>query len=111
MAEFVDDLVRRLEPLGSVRARAMFGGHGIFKDDIMFALIADEVVYFKVDAKSKADFAAAHGEPFVYVKNGQPMTMSYWRVSESCPTDDGDLLRWAHVAHQAAERQKRKRKP
>lgn len=104
---FVNDLVKRLEPLGSVRARAMFGGHGIFKDDIMFALVADEVVFFKVDATSKADFEAAGGEPFVYVKNGQPMTMSYWRVSETCPTDDTDLLRWAHVAHQAAERQKR----
>jgi DNA transformation protein len=88
----------------------MFGGHGVFKDDVMFALIADEVVYFKVDATSKADFAAAGGAPFVYVKNGQPMTMSYWRVSEPCPIDDADLLRWAHVAHQAAERQKRKRK-
>jgi DNA transformation protein len=88
----------------------MFGGHGVFKDEVMFALIADEVVYFKVDTKSKAEFAEAGGEAFVYVKNGKPMTMSYWRVREACPSDDTDLLRWAHVAHQAAERQKRNRK-
>ena len=85
----------------------MFGGHGIFKDALMFALIADEVVYFKVDAQSQPDFEAAGGEPFVYVKNGKPMTMSYWRLAEPCPTADGDLWRWSHLAHQAAQRQKR----
>lgn len=109
MSVFIDSLVKRLEPLGHVHARAMFGGHGIFKDDLMFALVADEVVYFKVDADSQDIFAKTGGEAFVYVKNGTPMTMSYWRVPEPCPPDDADLLRWAHVAHQAAQRQKHKR--
>ena len=111
MTVFVDDLVRRLEPLGHVHAKAMFGGHGIFKDALMFALVADEVVYFKVDTHNKADFEQAGGEAFVYVKNGKPMKISYWRVGEPCPANDADLLRWSHLAYQAAQRQKRQRTP
>ncbi len=38
-SEFVEGLVRRLTPLGEVQSRPMFGGHGLFVDDLMFALI------------------------------------------------------------------------
>ena len=32
-----------LAPFGNVRAKRMFGGYGIFKDELMFGLVADEI--------------------------------------------------------------------
>jgi DNA transformation protein len=38
-----------LEPFGPLKIRAMFGGYGIYKDGIIFAIIGYNEVYFKAD--------------------------------------------------------------
>ncbi|MGI9286664.1 MAG: TfoX/Sxy family protein, partial [Pseudomonadales bacterium] len=47
LPEFVNFLLEQLSPIGPVRARGMFGGHGVYLEDLMFGLIADETLYFK----------------------------------------------------------------
>ena len=49
-SEFVEFVLELLAPLGNVRARAMFGGYGIYRGEIMFAIITDDRMYFKADA-------------------------------------------------------------
>ena len=44
-SEFVDYLVENLQSLGVVRARAMFGGFGIYLNDLMFGLVADDELF------------------------------------------------------------------
>jgi DNA transformation protein len=44
--EFIRD---QLGQFGPVSIRNMFGGAGIYRDGLMFALIANEVLYLKVD--------------------------------------------------------------
>ncbi len=46
--EFVSYLVELMQSIGPVRAQAMFGGHGIFLEQLMFGLVADSVLYLKV---------------------------------------------------------------
>jgi DNA transformation protein len=41
---------------GSVSVRRMFGGSGIYADGLMFALVADGVIYSKVDLQNEANF-------------------------------------------------------
>jgi len=65
---FIDYLLELLAPLKHVRARKMFGGYGIFKQDLMFALVADEVLYLKVDQETTQDYKALGLGPFVYEK-------------------------------------------
>ena len=77
---FIQD---QLEGFGPVTVRAMFGGAGVFRDGIMFGLIADETLYFKIDDTTKGDFEAEGSEPFVYTKAGKATAMSYWRVPET----------------------------
>ena len=48
-AGFISYLLELLAPFGNVRAKKMFGGHGIFKDELMFGLVADETLYLKAD--------------------------------------------------------------
>lgn len=40
---FVAHLLELLEPFEGVAAKRMFGGYGIFRDGIMFGLVADGV--------------------------------------------------------------------
>lgn len=51
--DLADRTASLLMPLGPVRARAMFGGFGIFHEDLMFGLIAFERLYFKIDEDTK----------------------------------------------------------
>lgn len=105
--EYVDYLLDQLAPLGEVHARAMFGGFGIYLDRIMFGLVADGALYLKVDTHSQPDFESAGSEPFVYLKNGRPMAMSYWLLPESAADEQTALLDWARLGIEAAMRAKR----
>ena len=57
-----------LEQLGrglrGVRGKAMFGGVGIYAEEVFFALIADDALYFKVDDSNRIDFETRGMEPF-----------------------------------------------
>ena len=52
---FVDHVLELLEPLGTMRARSMFGGFGIFHVDRMIALVADDRLYLKTDSDTRPD--------------------------------------------------------
>lgn len=101
-------LSSRLAPLGDFRARAMFGGHGLYLDDVFFALIAYGRLYLKVDEQNRADYIKAGSKPFTYTsKTGQGVSMSYYE----CPGKvlrESDLLQlWAKNSLAAARRKKK----
>jgi DNA transformation protein len=101
----LDRALGLLLPLGDVRPRAMFGGWGLYLDGVMFALIAYETLYLKVDARTKAAFAAAGGAPFEYEREGRkPVEMSYWTLPDEHMAESGALLPWAELAVAAARR-------
>lgn len=62
--EFLQQVLDHLNPLGDVKTRPMFGGHGVFLDGRMFALISGDVLYFKADDENRADFEAAGMKPY-----------------------------------------------
>jgi len=103
-SEFVDFVLESLEPLGGVSARRMFGGWGIYKDGVMFALIAYDQLYLKVDDGNRAAFEARGLQPFTYTGKGRPIRMSY-REAPGEGFDDPDILcDWARAACAAALR-------
>ena len=109
VSEFVDYLAEVFEPFGEVRARRMFGGYGIYHNDLMFGLVADDVLYLKADKQSAGLFEDRGLTAFEYVKNGKAMKMSYFMAPEEI-FDDPDAARtWAQHAWEAALRAKRPR--
>ena len=52
---FVDYALELLAGVGRVEARRMFGGAGLFRDGVMFALLDDDVIYVRVDDALQAD--------------------------------------------------------
>lgn len=104
MSEFTDYLQEVFADLGAIRARRMFGGYGIYCNDRMFGLVADDVLYLKTDAQSVDAFVARGLEPFVYIKDGKPMTMSYFTAPEEIFDDPVEAKRWGRMACDAALR-------
>lgn len=110
-AEFLDFVTEQMAGFGPVSVRRMFGGAGVFRDGLMFALIVDEVIYFKADATTEADFAAEGLSPFTYQTRRNPRTvMSYWRAPERCLDDPNEMTDWCRKALAVALRSAKPRK-
>jgi DNA transformation protein len=82
----------------------MFGGHGVYHEGLMFALVADDVLYLKADAASAGAFTALGLGPFVYEKNGRKTRMSYYAAPEAIFDDPDVAKEWAERAYAAALR-------
>ena len=108
---FVDRVCGLLMPLGPVQARAMFGGWGIYLDDLMFGLVAWDRLFFKVDEESKARFADVGSTAFTYEGKSKPVEMSYWEAPEGSLDSTDALLPWAELGLAAAKRAQAKKKP
>ena len=99
---FVTHCLELLAVLGPVRAKRMFGGWGLYAQDLFVALIAFDRLYLKTDASTRPHFEAAGGEPFVYGDKGQTMTMAYWTVPDDAMDAPPLFEPWARLALQAA---------
>jgi len=98
--EFVAD---QLEPLGPVRIRNMFGGAGVYLDDLMFGLIVGETLFLKADDRNRSDFEAEEMGPFLYEPpSGKTVAMSYYELPERLYDDPDELVLWARKALDAA---------
>ncbi|MGH8679937.1 MAG: TfoX/Sxy family protein [Burkholderiales bacterium] len=110
--DFADYAVELLGTVGHVAARRMFGGYGLYCDGVMFALIADDVLYFKADDATRPAFERANSEPFVYAARGRRTTMAYWRAPDEAMESREVAAPWARIALAAALRARyAKRKP
>ena len=99
-----DRVIADLALFGDIRARAMFGGYGIFEDDDMFGLMSGSALFFKVGITNRAAFEAIGAEQF----SGMP----YFRVPDNVMDDAGLLQEWTlaaiEVGHATAKKRKRK---
>jgi DNA transformation protein len=100
-AEAIADL---LSGVGPVRIRRMFGGQGIYSDDVMFALEVDGELYLKADQDTVAAFRSAGSRPFAYERRGRVAEMSYWRLPETAVDEPDEAVHWARLALAAARR-------
>lgn len=103
--DFTDWAEEQLAPLGTIRLKSMFGAFGLYADELFFALIDDDVLYFKADDVTRARFVEAGCEVFRYpMKDGSMMELSYYQAPETALDDQTDLLDWARLGLEAAVR-------
>ena len=104
--EFIHEL---FAPFGPVTIRRMFGGAGIWREGLMFALVFDGAIFLKVDDASIPDFEREGSRPFVYTRAKSAgrvgrASLSYWRLPERLYDDPDELAVWAARAFAIAER-------
>ncbi len=105
---FISYLLEMLEGFGTVRAKRMFGGYGIYSDDIFFAIVVDDTLYIKADDKNRGDFEARGLTRFSYDRKGKQCYMSYYNAPEESLEDKEELYNWAAKGYEAALRSKKK---
>lgn len=81
-------LVEKLNDIGGISSKKMFGGHGIFHEGKMFGIVDSKgQAYFKVNDIIKTDFEEngchRHGK------------MPYFSIPNVILNDDEKLMEWA----------------
>jgi DNA transformation protein len=103
--DFVDYLLELARPAGVATARAMFGGHGLYLEGVIVAIVIDDTLYLKCDAESRAAFDARDLAPFEYVtKDGERIVMSYRRAPDESLESPDAMREWLRLAQGAALR-------
>ena len=102
--EFVDYVVELMAGWATVLVRKMFGGYGLYREGLMFALIVDEELFFKTDANNVAQFERAGSHPFVYQSQARTVQMSYWSAPASSLDSHAEMGEWCQSAYGAALR-------
>jgi DNA transformation protein and related proteins len=109
--EFAAYCLELLSPLGVARAKKMFGGHGLYVDDVCIALILNEQLYLKVDTITRHAFEAAQGQPFVYQAKGRDVRVNFWTPPPEAMESSNLMLPWARLAVEAALRARNSKAP
>ena len=103
--EFVLD---QLSALPDVRAKAMFGAHGIYSGETFFGILDEGRLFFKTDAATEADYTARGMKPFTYESRGKVLTICYHEVPPDVLENAPELIAWARKAIQLAASSKAK---
>jgi DNA transformation protein len=107
---FAEFLREQLAPLGRVTMRRMFGKTGVFSERLIFGMVTDDTLYFRVDDHSRAAFKEAESfPPLNYGKKGRTIDLSFWRAPERLLDEPDELVTWARAALAAARRVAAKR--
>lgn len=100
--DYCDYILDLLSPARRTTAKRMFGGFGLFRDGLMFGLIVDDMLHFKVGAATQAEYEGLKSEPFRYMRKGKSIALSYWQVPVSVIEDEAALQEWANKAYRTA---------
>lgn len=103
--EYLDYVIDQLTGLGPVKSRRMFGGAGLYLDGVFFGLVADDVLYFKVDDPNRSEYVVAGSGPFKPFGNDS-YAMSYYEVPGDVLEDPDSAKEWAEKALLVARQKK-----
>lgn len=107
-AEYREYVLEQLGRVARVTSRSMFGGVGIYADGLFFALMADDVLYLKVDDSNRGDFEALGSAPFR--PYGDDRAMQYYELPAELLEDTDALRGWVHKAVAVAAAAKRRKR-
>jgi DNA transformation protein and related proteins len=104
--EYLDYVQDLLAVIGPVQGKRMFGGAGLYHQGVFFGLVADDVLYFKVDDSNRADYEAAGSGPF---RPFGTYAMSYYEVPADVLEEPDELAVWALKAIEVVGKEVRKK--
>ena len=85
--EFVVHIKDLLADVPSLRVRAMFGGHGIFREGLMIALLSDDLLYFRANGDRGEALRLKGSAQFMPKVRGCNLSMPYYRAPDDALED------------------------
>lgn len=108
--EFASYLHEVFASFGNIQIKRMFGGFGVYHQGLMFALIADDILYLKANEDSKQAFEQRGLTPFELHRHDKIIKMSYYQAPEEIFDDFEQAAIWANLAYHAALQAKKPNK-
>ena len=106
--EFVLD---QLHALPDLRARSMFGAHGLYCGETFFGILDEGRLFFKTDAVLQKDYTAKGMGPFTYKAKGKTIKLGFHEVPPDVLENAPELVIWAQRALKVAAEAKTVTKP
>jgi DNA transformation protein len=101
-------ILDQLAAVPALNTRRMFGGVGLYSGESFFALIDDDVLFFKVDDSNRDDYVSRNMKAFMPIPG--KASMSYYQVPEDVIEEADELARWARRTVEVALKKKKKKK-
>ncbi|HXP30984.1 MAG TPA: TfoX/Sxy family protein [Stellaceae bacterium] len=103
-SNFIAYVTEQLQRWAPISAQRLFGGHGVYRGAVVFAIISRDTLYFRTDDINRPDFEAAGAAPFRVGGPSRRIVLSYHEVPADVLDDDELLSGWAERAFAAALR-------
>jgi DNA transformation protein len=111
-SSFLAFVIEQLADVSRVSDRRMFGGVGLYSDDVFFGVIDNDTLFFKVNDETRPRYETRGMGPFAPIA-GQPPMRGYFQVPPSILEDADALASWAReavsVGRSAGTRPRRRR--
>ena len=97
--EFLTFIVDSMRFGKRLRTRAMFGGHALYLDDCIFAIVVAGRLYFKAGADTRALHESRGLSRFTYRARGKSVALSYYEAPPEVFEEPDALREWAQRAY------------
>lgn len=109
--EYRSAVEARICQVRPIRCKPMFGGAALYADDLIFAILDDDRIWFKADEQNRADYEGRGREQWRPMPQAPPM--GYFELPAEVYADDAELSKWIErsldVARRKAEKKSKKR--
>jgi DNA transformation protein and related proteins len=106
-SSYYNYIMEIMHSFGGITSRSMFGGYGLYKNGIIFAIIANDELYFKADDSNILTYKQFGSEPFLHESRGRKISMSYWKVPMEILEDEEELKIWVEKSYQISLKNKK----
>jgi len=93
---FTDYVLDQLKDIGSVTAKPMFGGYGLYRGVVFFGIIFKGRLFFKTDGKTRTPYFERGMKPFR--PTPRQTLKNYFEVPVDAVEEPDELARWAREA-------------
>ncbi len=100
--DYLNYVLEQLAGVSDVTSRRMFGGWGLYSDEIFFALIFQDTLYFKVGDANRSDYESRGMRAFRPYADREQISLSYYEVPADALEDGEQLKVWAHRSIEVA---------
>jgi DNA transformation protein and related proteins len=101
-SDYLNYVLEQLAGLGGVSARRMFGGVGLYCEELFFALVDNDTLYLRVNDDNRADYTAYGMGQFRPYADRPEVSMTYYETPAEILEDPAQLVVWAQRSVAAA---------
>ena len=94
-SDYLAYVLEQLAGLAGLSARRMFGGVGLYCEELFFGLIDNDTQYLRVNDDNRADYTARGMSQFRPYADRPELSMSYYEAPADVLEDPAQLVSWA----------------